>query len=225
MFPLRGFSGVELRIPCNFQICQTNRISTRVGRNVSGTTNSSTMLDALRQCALRLTTDAEAALHDLYSLTATRLVRYAYTITRQIEDAEDAFQAALIRIARRPKSLVKADHPWAYFLKVVRNEALRIVSRRRGVKVPLPFVADSSTTHLLLENEEINRIVRAAVTELPAVQAEVVVLKVWEDMTFAEIATVLEESPNTIASRYRYALQKLSQSLPAVLPREVLYEQ
>jgi len=40
-----------------------------------------------------------------------------------------------------------------------------------------------------------------------------VVLKIWEGMTFAEIAHVLGESPNTAASRYRYALQKLSQYL------------
>jgi RNA polymerase sigma-70 factor (ECF subfamily) len=39
------------------------------------------------------------------------------------------------------------------------------------------------------------------------------VLKIWEGMTFAEIAEVLGESPNTAASRYRYALQKLSQHL------------
>jgi len=39
------------------------------------------------------------------------------------------------------------------------------------------------------------------------------VLKIWEDMTFAEIASVLDESPNTVASRYRYALQKLDNYL------------
>lgn len=36
-------------------------------------------------------------------------------------------------------------------------------------------------------------------------------------MTFAEIGEVLGQSPNTAASRYRYALQKLSQHLHAVV--------
>ena len=46
-------------------------------------------------------------------------------------------------------------------------------------------------------------------------------LKIWEGLTFAEIAEVLDESPNTAASRYRYALQKLSQSLqPLLEPRD-----
>ena len=36
-----------------------------------------------------------------------------------------------------------------------------------------------------------------------------VVLKVWEEMTFAEIAEVLDIPANPAASRYRYALDKL----------------
>ena len=40
-----------------------------------------------------------------------------------------------------------------------------------------------------------------------------VVLKIWEQFTFAEIAELISESPNTAASRYRYALEKLSRHL------------
>jgi RNA polymerase sigma-70 factor (ECF subfamily) len=60
---------------------------------------------------------------------------------------------------------------------------------------------------------ELHHVVRRALTKLPPTQAEVVVLKIWEGMTFAEIGEVLGQSPNTAASRYRYALQKLSQLL------------
>ena len=48
---------------------------------------------------------------------------------------------------------------------------------------------------------------------LPPEQKAVVVLKVWEEMTFAEIAAVLDISANTAASRYRYGLDKLRADL------------
>ena len=48
---------------------------------------------------------------------------------------------------------------------------------------------------------------------LPDEQREVVILKIWNELTFAEIATVLEISQNTAASRYRYALGALKKSL------------
>ena len=39
-------------------------------------------------------------------------------------------------------------------------------------------------------------------------------LKIWEGLTFARIAEVLDIPPNTAASRYRYALEKLRTLLP-----------
>ncbi len=48
---------------------------------------------------------------------------------------------------------------------------------------------------------------------LPQEQREVVVLKIWHEHTFEQIADLLGISANTIAGRYRYALQKLRKSL------------
>ena len=45
--------------------------------------------------------------------------------------------------------------------------------------------------------------------ELPPGQRAVLHLKLWEDLTFDAIADALDLSPNTAASRYRYALDKL----------------
>jgi RNA polymerase sigma-70 factor (ECF subfamily) len=45
--------------------------------------------------------------------------------------------------------------------------------------------------------------------ELPPEQREVIVLKFFHGMTFSEIGRVAGISPNTAASRYRYALDKL----------------
>jgi RNA polymerase sigma-70 factor (ECF subfamily) len=48
---------------------------------------------------------------------------------------------------------------------------------------------------------------------LPSEQRAVAHLKLWEGMTFEQIAAALELSPNTAASRYRYALDKLRSRL------------
>jgi RNA polymerase sigma-70 factor (ECF subfamily) len=44
---------------------------------------------------------------------------------------------------------------------------------------------------------------------LPEEQRTVVVLKVWGELTFQEIATTLDAPLNTVTARYRYALEKL----------------
>jgi RNA polymerase sigma-70 factor (ECF subfamily) len=47
-----------------------------------------------------------------------------------------------------------------------------------------------------------------ALRELPDEQRETVFLKVWSGMTLLEISEVTETPLNTVASRYRYALEK-----------------
>ena len=62
--------------------------------------------------------------------------------------------------------------------------------------------------------------VERALGELPGEQREVVVLKIWAGLTFSQIAEALGESANTVASRYRYGLEKLA----VLLPPEMRYE-
>jgi RNA polymerase sigma factor (sigma-70 family) len=50
---------------------------------------------------------------------------------------------------------------------------------------------------------------------LPVDQRETVVLHTWGELTFSQIAEVLEISANTAASRYRYALTKLREAMCA----------
>ena len=54
---------------------------------------------------------------------------------------------------------------------------------------------------------------QAALRELPEEQREVVSMRVWSGMTLDEIATATGAPLNTVASRYRYALEKLRERL------------
>ena len=74
---------------------------------------------------------------------------------------------------------------------------------------PLSFSFDRT-----LEQDERKQALLRAVERLPAQQKEVVTLKIWGELTFDEIARTLDESLNTVASRYRYALQKLKDWVP-----------
>ena len=51
--------------------------------------------------------------------------------------------------------------------------------------------------------------------KLPEKFSEVIVMKIWGENTFAEISEILGESLNTVASRYRYGLERLKKGLDA----------
>jgi RNA polymerase sigma-70 factor, ECF subfamily len=90
---------------------------------------------------------------------------------------------------------------------------LKVIGRRKPIASLASLLQAWRPVECPLEQKESREQVQQAVAKLPAEQAEVVVLKIWEQFTFAEIAELIHESPNTAASRYRYALEKLSRHL------------
>lgn len=168
----------------------------------------------VRECTDQLSVAGVAALGMLYDLTGQRLVRFAVTVSHHQQDAEDAVQAILTRLAMNPQQLKDVVCPWSYLLRMVRNEAIVIHRRQKRCTVA------SDLTDLITycpvdeaEREESFRAVWTALRSLPVEQAEVVVLKVWEEMTFVQIGEILELSPNTVASRYQYGIAKLTSRL------------
>ena len=134
-------------------------------------------------------------------------------------DAEDALHDGFLRFwAHRAAT---PDAP-ALFFASVRSAAFdlrRRTSRRRRRELahsatPAPQLAGPAG------EDETRQQIEHALAELPPPQREVVILKIWSNLTFAQIAEVLSESPNTVATRYRYAMQKLE---PLLAP-EFKYE-
>ena len=66
-----------------------------------------------------------------------------------------------------------------------------------------------------LEGDERRVAVEEAIRRLPDEQRDVLVLKIWGELTFEQVGRELEISPNTAASRYRYALGALRRELAA----------
>lgn len=168
----------------------------------------------VRDYAQRIQENGAVALSGLFDLTSGRLLRYAVNITRNQHDAEDALQATLLDVASKPERLATADKPWPYLLQIVRNQSLLILRKKKRAFY-FANLCDLLTQRTAdpIEKQESNRAIWKALRKLPLEQREVVVLKIWEEMTFAQIAEILEVTPSTAASRYRYAMEKLTRML------------
>lgn len=147
----------------------------------------------------------------LYEQHGRVMLAYAIGLVRDRAVAEDLVHQVFLRLLRGGIDIT--DSPLAYLCRAVRNAALNH-QRQRHREIDLAAVE-----HWLESppgQEEVGRSLERAVAELPPEQRDVVVLRIWGDMTFDEIATVLEMSPNTAASRYRYGLLKLKAALSPV---------
>jgi RNA polymerase sigma-70 factor (ECF subfamily) len=129
-------------------------------------------------------------------------------------DAEDVVQEAFLRFWRARD---RADDPVAYLYACVKRAALdwqrggqRRARRERAVAGSRPEAGqDEPMLTSPLERAERRATVEAALEMLPVPQREVLVMKVWAQLTYPQIAEALGIPADTAASRYRYALAKL----------------
>lgn len=124
-------------------------------------------------------------------------------------EAEDIVQDLFIRLLKRREA---PDNPTHYCLRAFRNRALNYrKSLWRRLTRELESIQWFETDSVTLDprEEEAMRGLR----DLPVEQREVVVLKIWHGLTFAAIGEMMSVSPNTVAGRYRYGLQKLRRKL------------
>ncbi|MEO7676498.1 MAG: sigma-70 family RNA polymerase sigma factor [Verrucomicrobiota bacterium] len=140
----------------------------------------------------------------LYDAQAPGLMLYGRALGLSHSEAEDVLQetfVALIHLAEAPRE------PARYCVRTFRNRALnyrRSLWRRFARELESRRWFESERTETELERKAMDRL-----AELPREQREAIVLKIWHDHTFEEIGELLGISPNTIAGRYRYGLQKL----------------
>ncbi len=148
-----------------------------------------------------------------FAEAAPGLVLFARQFVRSIADAEDIVQEAFVKFWRKQHPIANR----ALLFATVRSTALDLLRRdiRRARREADAF-ADAEQSIAPPEFDaltESQHALAAAVDRLPAEQREVLVMKIWNELTFGEIGAVLSISQNTAASRYRYALAALKKNL------------
>jgi RNA polymerase sigma-70 factor (ECF subfamily) len=158
-------------------------------------------------------TDA-AEIESLYRQHGAALLLFAAAITGERSHAQDALHHVFLKLIE-DGNLRHALDKKAYLFACVRNAVLnevKILNRHAPLD---PDSAHSTSTWFTPPDRdyaaELN--LRRALSVLPDEQREVIVLHIWGELTFSQIATLLDISANTAASRYRYAVAKLRETM------------
>lgn len=167
--------------------------------------------------------DSPAAWKRWFRDNGSRLLLFSRQQTRSQADAEDVLQEAIVRLWRTAGSDPNAlppSLPLAY--TSIRHTAIDLARRnirRTKREQKSEYVVDEFSESsdwfgtASLEEKERNAVVAEAIQSLPEKFKEVLTLKIWGDLTFAQIADTLNIPMNTAASRYRYALEALRKTV------------
>ncbi len=140
---------------------------------------------------------------------------YAWQMLRNHDDALDAVQTALTAVWQHRRRLQKGRDPRGWFYRVLRNKCVDVMRSRRvrtsvALEVDPPDRTDADPARDADRREQLAHL-RQALAELPDEMREIVLLRDFHDLPYAEIATVLDIPPGTVMSRLhraRLALRK-----------------
>ena len=140
----------------------------------------------------------------------------AIQILGNADDAQDAVHDAFATALGNPGAYDSgkgALKPW--FLRVVRNRCIDMLRRRRAPSAkPVDELESSARTpEQALEASQASSRVARALASLPAERREIIVLRDYLDLSYAEIGSVIDIAPGTVMSRLHRARLALKEAL------------
>lgn len=147
----------------------------------------------------------EAAFTELLDLHRQRLWAVCYRITGSQHDAEDALQDAVVA-AWRNLPRFRGDSrfsTWVY--RIAANAALMVVRRRRDLPTQDEVLRDRVWQEDATATVADADAVQQAVSQLPEHYRAALVLRVWGDLSYEEIAVWLDIPLQTVKSRLNRA--------------------
>lgn len=139
----------------------------------------------------------------------------AIQILGNVDDAADAVHDSFASVLARPDAYDRHKGPLKpWFFRVVRNRCLDMIRRRRGDSgLVEQLVEPSPGPDERVASEQRSARVSAALSRLSRDKREVVVLRDYLDLSYAEIADVLNVAPGTVMSRIHRARMSLKEVL------------
>lgn len=157
----------------------------------------------------------------LVSRYQAQVYSYIMTLVKDKQLADDVFQDTFVKIIRTIKAGVYKDE--GKFVQFAMRIAHNLVVDHFRKENRIPTVESSSEDYNYIDNapisdpsveqnminDQIQNDLRKMIDYLPVEQREVLRMRIYDDMSFKEIAEVTNVSINTALGRMRYALMNL----------------
>ena len=171
------------------------------------------LTDPANRLQAALAAGVPAAYEAAYDRHGAALYRAALRLLADSADAEDAVQDVFVSLVRSRERIARVANLEAYLFVALPRAAARIHRRRQRLPTAALDPAAAVDPHAAGPMSDDGDRVERAIRRLSDEQRDVLALKIDGELTFARIGAVLDISPNTAASRYRYALAALRRIL------------
>ncbi|MFQ5650271.1 MAG: RNA polymerase sigma factor [bacterium] len=174
-----------------------------------------------RQLWERLRLDDEKALETLFTRHHHFLYDYCLKLARSEELAKDCIQEVFIYIWKKRKDIASVSSVKAYLLSSVRRHYLSMLEKNRKLKNRHQSLATGEDLYafspedlvvLQEHREEKKELLQNAMSEIPARMREALYLRTFDELSYKEIAEVMQVSPQVAYNYVSEAFQRLKKT-------------
>lgn len=144
-----------------------------------------------------------------------KLFQYASYRLHNIRDVEDVLQNLYVKILENQDHFSSIANKRAYIFRIICNECTDVMRSRASVE---PLSNDSMNSFDICDLQPENfddefRMINRLLSILPMEQSEVIRLRHHSNLSFQEIADIMDVPLPTAKARYRYGIEKIRNSL------------
>jgi RNA polymerase sigma-70 factor (ECF subfamily) len=160
-------------------------------------------------------TDALTLLYERYR---TRLYAFCYHLLGDKQEAEDAVHETFWKLCHGANGIAQPGAFQGWLFRIARNEALmQIRSRRKTVEIADDDVWEEETPLSALITTETAEIIQSVLRMLKTEYREVILLREYEQFSYAEIAAITDSTESSVKSRLFKARKALASKLEPLL--------
>ena len=163
----------------------------------------------------RVVSGNKSAFSELVEKHQNVLLRVAFRYMKDTELAEDVVQESFIKAYRKLDSFEGRSSFRSWMYQITVNTAKNKLRRKNLETVDITKVPISveQTLDADIHAADVNGLLMAEINGLPPKQKQALLLRIFDDMSFKEVAAVMECPYDTAKANYRHAIQKLKRQM------------
>jgi len=166
----------------------------------------------------------DTAFETLYQRYERKLFSYIFRMLRNRDDAEEVFQKTWIKMIEKIGAYSEQGKFSSWLFNIAHNCTIDLIRKNKKIncnssldelEYKLGDVNGNPETAVLIKEKK--QRLAMAVQNLPDEQKEVVLMRIYGELAFKEIAEVLDTSVNTVLGRMHYAVKRIKKEFGGIL--------
>lgn len=152
--------------------------------------------------------DEKKEFEKLYEQYGNLVYKIAFSIVKNREQSEDIKQIVFLKIWKIEKDKVPARNEASWLYSITKNETLNYIKKQKDT------ISLDDIYYITVEDKELNKIIdkesyNKILDRLESKEQEIISLKILGNLSFQEIAQMLDESVGTIKWKYYKSIHTL----------------